>query len=373
MVEECRIDHLVGPIYEDLMGDDPWRSALGQIRVFMGASNMQLHIADRRGKRRDAIFAYGPKVDEQKVERWEASQFKTMFRLNLKMGETTCFKLEDVLPAGESLDELMNSDSYWTIVHCFDLVEEVESLLLASRTQTSPAFDKADERTLKLLGQHFRRALSLRRAILRNRLIADYQAEGLDRMAIGGLLVERNGDTILLNNAARAIMSEENGLRFANGQIHAIDGSEDRQLHALIQEVLANEGGSGALRAMNLSRASGKRGIGLIIKAQKSRSLVTGKPAMNALIFARDMEAASDLDVGITQQLFGFTPAEARLAVGLAKGMNLEALEQMLHIRHNTARAHLRSMFSKADVTRQSELVHLLANCVAPLGNKVIS
>jgi len=87
-----------------------------------------------------------------------------------------------------------------------------------------------------------------------------------------------------------------------------------------------------------------------------------------ALIFVRRSAVANDGDVDVLQQLFSFTRAEARLALGLAKGKRLEDVEAELNITHNTARAHLRSMFVKADVNRQSELVHVLANSLAPLG-----
>jgi len=81
---------------------------------------------------------------------------------------------------------------------------------------------------------------------------------------------------------------------------------------------------------------------------------------------------AESIKKKVLQQLFSFTRAEARLALGLAKGKRLEDVEAELNITHNTARAHLRSMFVKADVNRQSELVHVLANSVAPLGRPVL-
>jgi len=105
-----------------------------------------------------------------------------------------------------------------------------------------------------------------------------------------------------------------------------------------------------------------------VVSGRKFRSLVTNRPENCAIVFARTAEALSNADIGLFQELFSFTKAEARLAVGLASGMRLEDVERELKIRHNTARAHLRSMFSKAQVGRQSELVHLLVNSVVPLG-----
>jgi DNA-binding CsgD family transcriptional regulator len=201
------------------------------------------------------------------------------------------------------------------------------------------------------------------------RLTSDFQGDGLNRMAIGGVLVDQSGSMILLNEVARDVVQAEDCLRFSNDKLHAIEPREDKKLQALIAEVLASPDANPMTRAFTVSRRSRKRDLGLVISGRRSLSLASGKPELNALIFIRDVESAVDLDINMMQQLFSFTKAEARLAVGLAKGMRLDDVETELNIRHNTARAHLRSMFVKAGVNRQSELVHLLANCVAPLGS----
>ena len=46
----------------------------------------------------------------------------------------------------------------------------------------------------------------------------------------------------------------------------------------------------------------------------------------------------------------------------------LEEAAEALNIRRNTARAHLRSIFSKTGVRRQTELVRLFLNSVVLLG-----
>ncbi|MNL23252.1 Bacterial regulatory protein, luxR family [compost metagenome] len=70
------------------------------------------------------------------------------------------------------------------------------------------------------------------------------------------------------------------------------------------------------------------------------------------------------------RQLFGFTPAEAALAMQLANGFSLEEAGETLNIRYNTVKAHLRAIFSKTGVARQGELVHILCTSVAFLGQK---
>ncbi len=52
----------------------------------------------------------------------------------------------------------------------------------------------------------------------------------------------------------------------------------------------------------------------------------------------------------------------------LANGLTLDEASEELDISRNTARAHLRSIFSKTGVTRQTVLVRLILRSVATLG-----
>jgi DNA-binding CsgD family transcriptional regulator len=60
-------------------------------------------------------------------------------------------------------------------------------------------------------------------------------------------------------------------------------------------------------------------------------------------------------------RLFGLTPAEAGLASRLASGESLASAADALGMAKETARVHLRAVFTKTDTHRQAELVSLLA------------
>jgi DNA-binding CsgD family transcriptional regulator len=70
------------------------------------------------------------------------------------------------------------------------------------------------------------------------------------------------------------------------------------------------------------------------------------------------------------RQIFDLTPAEAAVTRRLTAGLSLEDAASSLDISRNTARAHLRSIFSKSGITRQTELVRLVLSSAALLGEK---
>jgi DNA-binding CsgD family transcriptional regulator len=66
----------------------------------------------------------------------------------------------------------------------------------------------------------------------------------------------------------------------------------------------------------------------------------------------------------VLQQVFNLTPAEARLASGLGKGLDLQEISDLHGVSVGTLRVQLKSVFSKTQTKRQAQLVVLLARLV---------
>lgn len=69
-------------------------------------------------------------------------------------------------------------------------------------------------------------------------------------------------------------------------------------------------------------------------------------------------------------KLFGFTPAEARLASALAMGASVNEYAEQANVSLNTARWTLKHMQAKADCVRQGEMIRvfsaLAGDCLKP-------
>jgi DNA-binding CsgD family transcriptional regulator len=76
------------------------------------------------------------------------------------------------------------------------------------------------------------------------------------------------------------------------------------------------------------------------------------KASLDRLLFGEiDTEALAEL---------GLTPAETRLAIALFKGQSVDAYADEAAISINTARWHVKQIYAKTGVKRQTELIHLL-------------
>ena len=159
----------------------------------------------------------------------------------------------------------------------------------------------------------------------------------------------------------------KDGLRVVGQQLEAAYTNDNRKLQSLVQDAMDKSNGSKASlnQAMSVTRPSGRLAWGLIVQTISSDQWTEGKQRPSVAIFLRDTEGRVDPPVRLAQQLFHLTPAETALAIQLANGLSLEDASEALNIRRNTARAHLRSIFSKTGVRRQTELVRIFLNSVA--------
>lgn len=79
-----------------------------------------------------------------------------------------------------------------------------------------------------------------------------------------------------------------------------------------------------------------------------------------AMILVSDPELRPCPSIEMLGELYKLTVAEARLAQLIAKGNSLQEAASFLDITENTARTHLKRIFSKTDTGRQAELMAIL-------------
>ena len=87
-----------------------------------------------------------------------------------------------------------------------------------------------------------------------------------------------------------------------------------------------------------------------------------------AVFISVEESPSTPAPVETIRKLFELTHKEAQLALCLANGRSLQEAAGDLGITLNTARAHLRSTFSKTGIDRQARLVRAILRSVAQLG-----
>lgn len=238
-----------------------------------------------------------------------------------------------------------------------------------TRGEAAPRFSALDRARCEALLPHLRRALHIHNLLDRSESLGSLYSQAIGRLSVGTLVLDETGKVLEQNLIARELLAANDGLKLVGGRLEASYPSDNRELQQLIRNAFARHSGDplAVASAMSVSRPSGQVSLGVVVEPVRSQEWAEGKGQPSAVVYIRDAAGKSLASTAAAKQLFNLTPAETALAMELANGLSLEEAAEALNIRRNTARAHLRSIFSKTGVRRQTELVRIMLNSVAAL------
>jgi DNA-binding CsgD family transcriptional regulator len=196
-----------------------------------------------------------------------------------------------------------------------------------------------------------------------SRRIAEMQSiqAGLDATINAGArafgLLDRAGTLVHANPAFASVLARGDGLILRKGRLTTrLAPSAAALQKALVQAIT---GGTGC--ALHVARAYSARPYRLVIEPLRpsaaERSGFHWGLRGGALLFLDDPDS-SDLGsrARALQQIHGLTPAEAEIAEAIAEGMTIEDCAERARIRPATVRTHLKHIFAKLEVSKQSAL-----------------
>lgn len=195
-------------------------------------------------------------------------------------------------------------------------------------------------------------------------------SQAIGRLSVATIVLDESGRVLQQNPVAQEILAGADGLKLVGGRLEASYPSDNRELQRLVRNAFARQGKEAPpiAEAMSIARPSGQVSLGVVVESVPSLEWAESKGQPAVVVYIRDAAGKSLASTAVTKQLFNLTPAETALSLELANGLSLEEAAEALNIRRNTARAHLRSIFSKTGVRRQTELVRIMLNSVMALG-----
>ena len=244
--------------------------------------------------------------------------------------------------------------------------------LLVCRPSFGTSFDQDEQSVCEILVSHLARGIEMASRMGATEIERSLYSDVVDRLCVGMVILDRTGRIVRTSQTADRILAERDSVQIQGGRLRAASANEDKELQVCVKAALQNvaNGDPFMTRGLSLTKRSGSKSLGLIVRPIDASA--RGAFAANATVavYLRDPEAIPEIEGELVRQLFDLTPAEAAVARRLTVGLSLDEAAHSLDISRNTARAHLRSIFSKSGITRQTELVRLLLNSVVLLGER---
>jgi DNA-binding CsgD family transcriptional regulator len=232
------------------------------------------------------------------------------------------------------------------------------TVLTALRPREQSDFDAGHVEFLEKLSPHLTRALHLHGKMLELKDAASAAASAVDNLdvALVGLTVDAK--VCFLNTAAELLLRSGEILRIQDGRIVSNDAYEARTLKRLIETACTRKldtvpGGATTVR-------KGNRSLYLsVLPYTASNDFLPDRTKVFLSITDPDARPKSRAD--LLAALFHLTPAESRIAMLLAAGEEPVKIAARTRSSYATVRSHLKSIYQKMNVSKQSQLVRLIS------------
>ncbi|MBS0155800.1 MAG: helix-turn-helix transcriptional regulator [Nitrospira sp.] len=401
-----QLSNLVHRIYEASAHPEQWHQVVASITSSFGAPKglmLTPNVAPQHG---GLVFPAG--IDEAALQVWATRYIdKNVWAIGMeKRGlwrEGQAWVSEDMLPRKEFLAspfyrEFLSTQGIAFV--CAGIVFAGSSDLPATtlavfRDLHEPNFDRDDIAWMKLLVSHVSRSLGLMmrldRALVQNAsLLASF-----DRLSLGVVLLNEQMKVVHLNQAAEKVIDRGDGL-FISAE-HELESVPDpawrHKSVSCISKGHARKSHNGKLSTLSrwlrdqrdapmtdpqhflqgytVSRLGDDHNKQYYVLQCAPVPVSNGGPRawqidgqggtqIRFAVFITDPQAVQLPSRERLGELYGLTPAEANVACEFARGHSYKQVARRLKISEDTVRAHIKQIYPKTRVNRQSDLVRLI-------------
>ena len=245
---------------------------------------------------------------------------------------------------------------------------ELVQLCCQSCATSATAVDGTMRDRMRLLSPHVRRSTIMGRQIeAGSRTVADL-ARTLDVLRTAICLLGADGRVVHANMACRQLFANGDLLTMAGDRIVARNAEADRMLRGLVGKAEGDEMVSGVhnqIESLRSTNGSHYLAYPLVLTREQRHP---GEPmafAASALFIWRTslMTAAAS---GVIGDVFKLTPSELRVLTAIVEIGGVPEVAATLGIADTTVKTHLSRLFEKMGVSRQADLVKIVAGFAAP-------
>lgn len=369
-IPESELTAVAEDFYAAALGDIAWEAALERVFALMGASMGAITVFDTgSGRLRQSL-----------VHRLEsaASSVASGSRRRSSMGARSGVPIYDFLRAPESE---VGNDPYhawharaaktrFYIGGSVDLGEGLSAALSLHRPREQGQVQANDTALYRAMFRHFERAMRIALQVARAAGAREGWDALIDASPLGMVFLDATGRPLRANAAARRFAALGDGFVVGEDAMSALRRGDDALLQRAIARALsepssADDDGSDAIR---LGRRTGDPDYLVVTSRLPASDRLFAILCPRAVVFITDPTARSGPGDERLRLLYGFTPAELRLAGHLVNGASLEEAAKLSGVGLPTLRTQLASMFRKTGTGRQSELLRRLLSAPWQIG-----
>jgi DNA-binding CsgD family transcriptional regulator len=348
---------IVDLIYEAALLPDLWPALLSQLGEAHGSKGGLLFAASQAGVRWTGGGPVRELMRQAMEEGWMNPDRNPRPELLVRKAHPAFVTELDLMSEAEAKSVPVLRDFLWPRNYIAAAATYVPGLTGDQLVFTLEGFPSSGSAraaipSLNLLRPHIRRSVQLSGQVRLERLKG--HVECLEAIGVPACVLQGSGKVLLANKKFAAELG-----------ISAIDGADrlrltDKRADALLSRLLAayaQPSSSGLSIAIRDKRGHRRLVHVLPVRGQAYQLLSGGE----SLVVFAGTPGRPRLSLDLIRDILDLTPAEARVAERVCYGgLTLEQVADELGVSVNTVKTELRSVFLKAGVTKQPELVKVL-------------
>jgi DNA-binding CsgD family transcriptional regulator/PAS domain-containing protein len=378
-VKEKELSNLISSVYDAALNPTDWPRLAQLLARSFGAESsaiFQLNLAQGSA----ALFGITGNFDAKAMSEYEAYYHqKDLWAIAMSKSAAGRAMLgTEIVGEAEFLNsEIFNDfakrlEMFWFVGSVVPLEKQFMGAIGIHRPHGARAFEADDKHHLDMLLPHLSRAMLLQRRLQGltqdNRIALD----ALEKLSVGMIAVDPQATVLFANPTAERLLRAGLGLTCRQGCLGATDPNKQDELQRLIQQAsLAALGRSSEAGGVLALPRPQRRPLSLLVCPLRPHALTLGASVPAALLIFGDPDANPSTSMQALIELYGLTPAEARLMAALVDGERLEDYASRHQISINTARTQSKQVFAKTGHARQADLIReVLANPALRVTNR---
>jgi len=362
-------------IYAAGLDAELWPLALASVTQLIGGVGSTVEIIDRRSFSHLDFFSYGVPAPGEiaYLDHYAALSPRIPDALQQKAGETTWdYRILDENGIDRSpfyAEFLAPMDMRYAIAGILKTTDTEFGAFAVQRSARHGHVDRAEIAIMERLAPHVSQSMDMTRRLRSERTAGQSLEHALDWLADGVALIRADGSIAHANSSFQAVVRADDGLRIKKNTLEFAFAAARARFDAAIAGILALRNGAVAATGADfvVTRPSGAAPYVLSVRPLKaSRSGSPSKSAI-AIVFIGNLADQRGDDIGLLREIFGFTHAEAGIALALRQGLSLSDYARTNSVSQNTVYTHLRRIREKTGCRRMPELINKLNEARMPL------
>lgn len=359
--EARRYEQIVGALYEAALDDASLPAALRATASWLNATGVDMSVLSKKS----GIVENYSTLDDTCIGEYIAYYYTVNPRLERAFRLPVGTIITDSVVM--SPREIARSEFHQDYLNRYALGDCMGTILTDDASMWSYAalvYDRSqgapDEQLIssyQRLAPHLNRLTRLRQALSSTRLQLDRLEGAVSTLALGILLLDDLGRVSYLNRVAEEIVNVGRGLSMRGGMLSDAAPARPGSLAAALDRARQSASHGGA--AVTCTLARGASHVPLELTILRLPGPLRGDAFHFAVFLADTRSDPASLSHFLVQR-FGLTGSETELALALMNGADLADIAVSRGVAITTVRSQLRSLFAKAGVRRQSELVATL-------------